>query len=136
MKVRHCPAAVNRIRPDPSVRMPADMSALFSIDADRSMTSSSVVLNVLGSFLGLASLLAGNLSVQAHHVPGDDHTGVTLTMEAPTKSRSDNGGIRAMYPTRSEAEKAAPLFGCKGAHPMGDQWMPCASHPMGGHAEH
>ena len=33
-----------------------------------------------------------------------------------------------MYATQAEAEKAAPKFNCTGAHPMGDQWMPCAKH--------
>lgn len=33
-----------------------------------------------------------------------------------------------LYRTRAEAEKAASRFHCTGAHPMGDQWMPCASH--------
>lgn len=37
-----------------------------------------------------------------------------------------------MYPTREEAEAAAPQFGCEGAHQMGEQWMPCASHDQGG----
>jgi hypothetical protein len=37
--------------------------------------------------------------------------------------------VPALYPTRAEAEKAARLhFHCSGAHPMGDQWMPCAQH--------
>lgn len=33
-----------------------------------------------------------------------------------------------MYPTKAEAEKAAPKFNCTGAHLMGDKWMPCATH--------
>ena len=37
--------------------------------------------------------------------------------------------VPALYKTRAEAERAAPLFHCKGAHPMGNAWMPCASHP-------
>ena len=98
--------------------------------------SSSFGLNVLGCVLGLAALSGGGMAVQAHHVPGDDHTGVTLTMDPASSSSSVGSGVRAMYPTRSEAEAAAPLFGCKGAHQMGDQWMPCAAHPKGGHANH
>jgi len=36
--------------------------------------------------------------------------------------------LPALYPTKAEAEKAAPKFHCTGAHPMGDQWMPCTKH--------
>jgi hypothetical protein len=37
--------------------------------------------------------------------------------------------VPALYPTRAEAEKAARLhFHCTGSHPMGQQWMPCATH--------
>jgi hypothetical protein len=34
----------------------------------------------------------------------------------------------ALYATKAEAEKAAALFHCNGAHQMGDKWMPCARH--------
>lgn len=34
-----------------------------------------------------------------------------------------------MYATKAEAEEAARAhFNCTGAHPMGQQWMPCAKH--------
>ena len=100
------------------------------------MTVSSFGLKVFGCVLGLAALSGGGIAAHGHHVPGDDHTGVTLTMDTPSSSGSHAGGVRAMYPTRSEAEAAAPLFGCKGAHQMGDQWMPCAAHPHGYHVKH
>ena len=32
------------------------------------------------------------------------------------------------YPTRKEAEAQAQAQGCRGAHAMGDFWMPCAEH--------
>ena len=35
---------------------------------------------------------------------------------------------QAMFMTREEAEVAAPEFGCKGAHKMGDMWMVCEQH--------
>jgi len=41
---------------------------------------------------------------------------------------SNAGAVPAMYPTKAEAEKAAPKFNCTGAHQMGDKWMPCATH--------
>nr|WP_232756054.1 DUF3721 domain-containing protein [Vulcanococcus limneticus] len=33
-----------------------------------------------------------------------------------------------MFKTKAEAEAAAKSFNCQGAHKMGNQWMPCASH--------
>lgn len=37
--------------------------------------------------------------------------------------------VPAMYATRAEAEEAARKhFHCRGAHPMGKYWMPCAKH--------
>jgi hypothetical protein len=51
--------------------------------------------------------------------------------------QTPHGASPALYPTKAEAEKAAPKFHCTGAHPMGDQWMPCAKHsdvkPAAGH---
>ncbi|MAI95626.1 MAG: hypothetical protein CMN95_02740 [Synechococcus sp. MED650] len=38
-----------------------------------------------------------------------------------------------MFKTQAEAEAAAPGFGCKGAHRMGDMWMVCSSHGDAGH---
>ena len=34
----------------------------------------------------------------------------------------------ALFETKTEAEKAAKKFNCKGAHQMGDKWMPCEGH--------
>jgi hypothetical protein len=36
--------------------------------------------------------------------------------------------VPATYATKAEAEAAASKLGCTGAHPMGNQWMPCAKH--------
>jgi len=33
--------------------------------------------------------------------------------------------VPATYATKAEAEAAASKLGCTGAHPMGNQWMPC-----------
>ena len=35
---------------------------------------------------------------------------------------------QAMFKTEAEAKAAAPGFGCKGAHRMGDMWMVCGKH--------
>ena len=34
----------------------------------------------------------------------------------------------SLYETKEQAEKEAIKFGCKGAHQMGDKWMPCSMH--------
>ena len=87
----------------------------------------------------LAALSGAFVSAEAHHVIGEDRTGPMLTMEMDAKAAKEVApkGVKAMYPTREEAEAAAPAFGCKGAHQMGQQWMPCATHHDGaGHAGH
>ena len=43
-------------------------------------------------------------------------------------SNSETSRTRALFDTRKEAENAAKDFNCKGAHKMGDKWMPCKSH--------
>ena len=40
-------------------------------------------------------------------------------------NKSKLEGIKAIFSTKEEAEKAAPKFNCSGAHKMGDYWMPC-----------
>jgi hypothetical protein len=46
-----------------------------------------------------------------------------------TAAQANTAGVPAMYATKAEAEAAAKQhFNCSGAHPMGNQWMPCASH--------
>ncbi len=40
---------------------------------------------------------------------------------------------QAMFSTKAEAEAAAPGFGCKGAHQMGEMWMVCDKHGAADH---
>ena len=82
-------------------------------------------------------LLLSSLAVRAHHVPGDDHTGTMISAgEAPAAkpSTTPKQPLKALYDTKAEAEAAAPLFSCKGAHAMGSKWMPCSGHNHGGAA--
>ena len=37
-------------------------------------------------------------------------------------------GALPVFATKAEAEATAKHFNCQGAHKMGNQWMPCASH--------
>lgn len=44
-------------------------------------------------------------------------------------AQANTSGVPAMYATKAEAETAAKKhFNCTGAHQMGNQWMPCATH--------
>ena len=43
-------------------------------------------------------------------------------------SNSESNSTRALFDTRKEAENAAKDLDCRGAHKMGDKWMPCKSH--------
>jgi hypothetical protein len=65
---------------------------------------------------------------------GSSLTATPAVMAAPDQAAQ--GGTKAMFATKAEAEAAAKQFNCKGAHPMGEMWMPCASHgdPSGSQA--
>tara|TARA_B100000212_G_scaffold245319_1_gene187245 strand:+ start:106 stop:534 length:429 start_codon:yes stop_codon:yes gene_type:complete len=43
-------------------------------------------------------------------------------------SESNSKKLRMVFETKEEAEKAAKTLNCKGAHKMGEVWMPCNSH--------
>ena len=43
-------------------------------------------------------------------------------------SHSNQKAAPALFETKAEAEKAAKKFKCKGAHKMGEKWMPCNIH--------
>ena len=45
-----------------------------------------------------------------------------------SSSYSNQEATPVLFETKAEAEKAAKKFNCKGAHKMGDKWMPCDSH--------
>ena len=50
----------------------------------------------------------------------------TLIMGCSYHSNQDSSP--ALFNTKSEAINAAAKFNCKGAHQMGDKWMPCEGH--------
>lgn len=53
---------------------------------------------------------------------------------AAAQTKPSKAPVPTLYPTRAAAEKAAKEhFQCTGAHPMGQQWMPCAPHDHGSH---
>ena len=54
--------------------------------------------------------------------------------EEPSPSKLGTEPIKAMFDTKAEAEEAAALFNCEGAHQMGAKWMPCDAHNHGPNA--
>ena len=83
----------------------------------------------------LLSFLALTTPAIAHHEIGSDHSGTLFSMEMdPSASKAGTEPIKAMYDTKAEAEGAAALFNCKGAHQMGAKWMPCNGHNHGASA--
>ena len=53
---------------------------------------------------------------------------MTLTIGSVSAQHQHSKPRQAMFPTRAEAEAAAPEFGCSGAHQMGEMWMVCSKH--------
>ena len=49
------------------------------------------------------------------------------------QSSTSSTAKQAMFKTKEEAEAAAPEFGCRGAHKMGDYWMVCNNHDKPSH---
>lgn len=101
----------------------------------------SVVIKIemrLSSSIGLLlGLLAVTTPVIAHHEAGSDHSSTLISMgKEPSPSNAGTEPIKAMYDTKAEAEKAAALFNCRGAHQMGSKWMPCDNHNHGSNAGH
>ena len=53
---------------------------------------------------------------------------IILTLGCSNKTAEKEMKIPMLFDTREQAEKEAYKFGCKGAHQMGNKWMPCSMH--------
>jgi len=63
--------------------------------------------------------------------------GITTVIQLLAAAQANTGGVPAMYATKVEAEAAAKKhFNCTGAHPMGNQWMPCTKHGQTSNSAH
>jgi len=65
------------------------------------------------------------------HIVAASISGISLSVCSTLGpvAQANTNGVPAMYATKAEAEAAAKQhFKCTGAHRMGDQWMPCATH--------
>ena len=51
-----------------------------------------------------------------------------LSLSCSNESVEKDMKMPMLFDTKVEAEKEAYKYGCKGAHQMGDKWMPCTIH--------
>ena len=76
---------------------------------------------------GLIARFKGKPELEAGHFEG-----MKLFDEDEVTGQTDGDGgdssMKTMFTSRKSALKAARNFGCKGAHQMGDSWMPCKEH--------
>ena len=75
---------------------------------------------LLANFTGKPELEAGRFEGMKLF-DDDELTGYTDGDDGDTP-------METMFKSRKAAQKAAKNFGCKGAHQMGDYWMPCKEH--------
>jgi hypothetical protein len=76
---------------------------------------------------GLVARFKGKPELEAGHFEGMK----LFDSDEVTGHPDGDGGdtpMETMFPSRKAAKKAAKNFGCKGAHQMGDSWMPCKQH--------
>ena len=76
---------------------------------------------------GLVARFKGKPELEAGHFDGMK----LFDSDELTSHTGGDGGdtpMETMFPSRKAAQKAAKNFGCKGAHQMGDSWMPCKEH--------
>ena len=53
---------------------------------------------------------------------------IILTLGCSNKPAEKEMKMPMLFDTREQAEKEAHKFGCKGAHQMGNKWIPCSMH--------
>jgi hypothetical protein len=53
---------------------------------------------------------------------------IILTLGCSNKPAEKEMKMPILFDNREQAEKEAYKFGCKGAHQMGNKWMPCSMH--------
>ena len=90
-----------------------------SLSHDMGRTTLSSMLQKCGQFYSRSIILALLMLI------GSVENIIPTTLIGAEQSKSPK---QAVFKTRAEAEKAAPEFGCSGAHMMGDLWMVCDHH--------
>ena len=82
-------------------------------------------LSIVG--MGIISSGITTMGVWEYSPRGDTHNH-KLEDKSLINSESNSKQRSLLFNTREEAENMAKSIGCKGAHKMGDNWMPCISH--------
>ena len=81
------------------------------------------------SIVGMGIISSGitTMGVWEYSPRGDSH--IHNSENKSFINRESNSKHNNMlFKTREEAENMAKTLNCKGAHKMGDKWMPCNSH--------
>ena len=85
------------------------------------------ILNLSIVGMGIISSGITTMGVWEYSPKSDTHHH-SLKDKSLIKSESNSNQKSMLFRTRAEAENMAKNLGCKGAHKMGDKWMPCNSH--------
>ena len=103
-----------------------ELKALMKSDADvvYDEKKGKLYLNDNGTAKGWGAKKVGGLMASFKEKPelSADHFEGMETFDA------DEAPMQTMFSSKSAAKSAAPNFGCKGAHKMGDYWMVCNDH--------
>ena len=84
-----------------------------------------VNLSIVG--MGIISSGITTMGVWEYSPRGGNHIH-NLKDKSLINSNTNSKQRKMLFKTRTEAENMAKTLGCKGAHKMGDKWMPCNSH--------
>ena len=85
------------------------------------------ILNLSIVGMGIISSGITTMGVWEYSPKGRTHNH-NLENKSLIKDESNSKQRSMLFKTRREAENRAKTLGCKGAHKMGDKWMPCNSH--------
>jgi len=82
-------------------------------------------LSIVG--MGIISSGITTMGVWEYSPQGGAHNH-KLENKSHINSKSNSKQKNMLFETRTEAENMAKTLNCKGAHKMGEMWMPCDSH--------
>ena len=84
-----------------------------------------VNLSIVG--MGIISSGITTMGVWEYSPKGATHNHES-DIKSLIKNESNSKQRSLLFKTRAEAENMSKKLNCKGAHKMGDKWMPCNSH--------
>ena len=81
------------------------------------------------SIVGMGIISSGITTMGVwEYSPGENNHNHKLENKSFLDSESNSNPKMILYETREEAENMSKILNCKGAHKMGNLWMPCNSH--------